>query len=272
MGSGAKRIITAIVGIPLVIGPMYAGGIWFILFIALVVAAGQFELYKIQSKKSWSPASILGIAAGILIVLRSVIDPFQSILIALLITLFLMVILWGGNGDPLSRVGEILSGLVYPALFLSFLPIMRNGMEVIVGARDAFGITLMMFVLIWVCDSAAYYSGRAFGETPLAPTISPKKTWEGSIGGVAGAMAAVVGAKYFLFPILTWTDVVAFGLIAGVIGQLGDLVESAIKRSVNVKDSGNLLPGHGGVLDRFDSLTLATPAYYLYLVTCTTYL
>ena len=120
--------------------------------------------------------------------------------------------------------------------------------------------------------SAAYYTGRAFGRTPLAPSISPKKTREGFAGGVVGAMIGAMGAQYLLFPFLTVFDALALGLIAGIVGQLGDLVESAMKRSADVKDSGALLPGHGGVLDRFDSLIVATPVYYVYLITCTSYL
>jgi phosphatidate cytidylyltransferase len=272
MDSGIKRIVTAVIGIPVVIVPMYFGGLWFTVFIAIVVFAGQLELYRLEAKLSRVPAIVLGLAGGLAVVFRNYSDLAVPMVLGILVLLFLDSVRRAPDNNPMGRIGGTILGLVYPALFLSFLPQIRDGLEISFGALDAFGVTLMLFVLIWICDSAAYYTGRAFGRTPLAPSISPKKTREGFAGGVVGALAGAIGAKYLLFPFLTVFDVLALGLIAGIVGQMGDLVESAMKRSASVKDSGSLLPGHGGVLDRFDSLIVATPVYYLYLITFTPYL
>jgi phosphatidate cytidylyltransferase len=275
MGSGIKRILTALVGIPLVAGAMFIGGLWFAVFVAIIAGIGQHELYRFQNRLSRSPAVIPGLLIGAVLIFRSHLDeyvPVEPVLLGVIVLLFLDAIRVGPEGKPLSRAGSTLVGIVYPALFLSYLPEIRDGLETSLGSADAFGLTLMLFVLIWICDTAAYYTGRALGKTPLAPSISPNKTWEGSFGGISGAIAGAAAARVLFFPFLTWTDVIVFGLIAGVIGQVGDLVESAMKRSADVKDSGTLLPGHGGILDRFDSIIMATPVYYLYLITCTTYL
>ena len=124
---------------------------------------------------------------------------------------------------------------------------------------------MTLIVLIWVADTAAYYTGKSMGRHHLAPTISPKKTWEGSIGGVLGAFLAAAAVKLFVLEFLGWLDVGALALIGGAWSQVGDLVESTFKRAAGVKDSASILPGHGGILDRFDSLIVAAPLYYLYL-------
>lgn len=271
-GSGFHRVLTALIGIPLFIGPMYVGGIWFTLLISFVVVLAQYELYRMQSRLSWSPSVLLSLLLGALIVFRDERALAPEWLPVVLLLVLLDSLRKSQSGHRMGSAGGAVFGIVYPALFLSFLPNIRNGLDAALGESYAFGLTLLMVSLIWICDSAAYYVGRAVGKTPLTPVISPKKTIEGAAGGVAGAILGAAAARFFIFPFLTWIDVLAFGLIAGVVGQLGDLVESAMKRSADVKDSGSLLPGHGGFLDRFDSLILATPVYYLYLIMATNYL
>ena len=271
-GSGSTRIFTAIVGIPLFITPMYLGGIWFTLLIAVVAAFAQIELYRLQSHLSWKPNVSAGLILGAVLILRADIEFATPVVLLLLVFLVLESSRQGPAGNPMARVGGTLTGVVYPALFLSFLPLIRSGLEESFGATEAFSITLFMIALIWICDTTAYYAGRAAGKTQLAPEISPNKTVEGAVAGVAGALIAAVAARFLFFPFLSWMDVSAFALIASVIGQLGDLVESSFKRSAKVKDAGSMLPGHGGFLDRFDSIILATPVYYLYLIMATDYL
>ncbi|MDX1546847.1 MAG: phosphatidate cytidylyltransferase, partial [Rhodothermales bacterium] len=129
----------------------------------------------------------------------------------------------------------------------------------------AFALTLTVFLLIWATDTFAYYVGKNLGRHKLAPLISPKKTWEGAVGGAVGALLVAVVLKLTLLAFLAWPHVVAMALICGIVSQIGDLAESRLKRSVGAKDSGTLLPGHGGLLDRFDALLLAVPLVYLYL-------
>jgi len=128
------------------------------------------------------------------------------------------------------------------------------------------GMTVLsVFAAIWVCDSAAYFAGRAWGRHKLFPRVSPNKTWEGAIAGFVAAVAVFLVARALVLPYLTPVGALVCGVIVGVFGQLGDLVESLLKRDAGVKDSSNLIPGHGGVLDRFDSLLFVAPLIFVYL-------
>jgi phosphatidate cytidylyltransferase len=127
-----------------------------------------------------------------------------------------------------------------------------------------YNIVLILLILIWTCDTAAYFGGRLIGKTRLTE-ISPGKTWEGAMIGIIFTAAASV-AVYFLYKrSVTLSDMLVIGLIVGIFGQIGDIFESLIKRFNNVKDSSQIIPGHGGMLDRFDSLIFVTPVIYVYL-------
>lgn len=127
-------------------------------------------------------------------------------------------------------------------------------------------VVLTILLLAWIGDTGAYFAGRFLGKHKLYPEVSPKKTWEGAVGGLAGSVAAVAVMKVVRLHDLSWLDVVLIAVPGGILGQLGDLVESLIKRSVGVKDSGALLPGHGGMLDRIDAVLFIAPYVYLYLL------
>jgi phosphatidate cytidylyltransferase len=128
------------------------------------------------------------------------------------------------------------------------------------------GLTIIaIFASIWICDSAAYFAGRAIGRHKLFERVSPKKTWEGAIAGFVGAVLAFVAAKALVLPYLSFSSAIICGAIIGSFGQLGDLVESLMKRDAGVKDSSALIPGHGGIFDRFDSLLFVSPLLYFYL-------
>jgi phosphatidate cytidylyltransferase len=184
---------------------------------------------------------------------------------------------------PIVNVSTTLAGLVYVGLFLASLLGIReffitNPLGPSAAPSDAWtarwqevatrsGAYMVMatLVTIWVCDSAAYYVGRAMGKHKMAPRVSPKKTWEGGIGGAVFAVATMIGFKYWLLDFLSLGDAIALGLIIGILGQVGDLAESLFKRDAGVKDSSQLIPGHGGVFDRLDSLMFVAPLVYLYL-------
>ncbi|MBI4547794.1 MAG: phosphatidate cytidylyltransferase [Ignavibacteriae bacterium] len=125
--------------------------------------------------------------------------------------------------------------------------------------------TISIFATIWISDSAAFHVGTLFGKHKLFPRVSPNKSWEGAIIGFVFALLTAVAAKYLVLEYLPLGSAIIIGIIVGVFGQLGDLIESLFKRDAGVKDSSNLIPGHGGVLDRFDSLLLVSPLVYLYL-------
>ena len=126
-------------------------------------------------------------------------------------------------------------------------------------------LLLAIFIFIWVNDTGAYLVGSRWGKTPLAPSISPKKTVEGSIGGLLLALLSAVILRLLLFPELSWLHILLIAAVVAIFGTIGDLFESSLKRQAGVKDSGKLIPGHGGILDRIDSFLLAVPAVYLLL-------
>jgi phosphatidate cytidylyltransferase len=150
-------------------------------------------------------------------------------------------------------------GIFYVSLFFGTL----------IGLRELFvpfDFTIItIFATIWICDTAAYFGGKFLGKHKLFERVSPNKTWEGAIAGFLFAIAAAVVAKYTLLDYFTMQDAIVLGVIVGIFGQLGDLVESLLKRDAGIKDSSSLIPGHGGVLDRFDSLLFVSPLVYLYL-------
>ena len=168
--------------------------------------------------------------------------------------------------DMLRSLGNSLIGQLYIAVPLAlairltltinpFFPITHyNGM-----------LLLAIFIFIWVNDTGAYLVGSRWGKTPLAPSISPKKTVEGSIGGLLLALFSAVILRLLLFPELSWLSILLIAAVVAIFGTIGDLFESSLKRQAGVKDSGKLIPGHGGILDRIDSLLLAVPAVYLLL-------
>jgi CDP-diglyceride synthetase len=168
--------------------------------------------------------------------------------------------------DMLSSLGNSLIAQIYIAIPLAlairltlvslpFLPIRGyNGL-----------ILLVIFIFIWVNDTGAYLVGSRWGKTPLAPRISPKKTVEGSVGGLILVLLSAVIIRLLLLPEIGWWTILLMGAIVAIFGTIGDLFESSLKRRAGVKDSGKLIPGHGGILDRIDSMLLAVPAVYILL-------
>ena len=167
-------------------------------------------------------------------------------------------VLTGAPGPgALSNTAAALFAVLYIGLPLGAIAAVRA-----IGGREA---VILLVVTIVVSDSAQYYTGRAFGRTPLAPTISPKKTREGAIGGVILGSAAMIAGARLIFPAAHVAVVAISAVTVVVLGIFGDLFESMLKRSAGVKDSSALIPGHGGILDRIDSWLFAGPAYYLFV-------
>jgi phosphatidate cytidylyltransferase len=218
--------------------------------------------------------------------------PFPSmpqllmIVLLIFIPLTLVVELFRNRPGPMQNIAVTLLGVVYVAFFLGTLVGLRelfvwpdfpvyahfeiNGAGVPPAVAETIygwgGLTVIsLFAAIWICDSAAYFAGLSFGRHKLLERVSPKKTWEGAMAGGIAAILAFVAARALFLPYMSLTTAVVCGLIVGVFGQIGDLVESLLKRDAGVKDSSALIPGHGGVLDRFDSLMFAAPLVYLYL-------
>jgi phosphatidate cytidylyltransferase len=248
-----KRVVTALVGIPLVLLATFYSPDWlFALLIAVFAALCFEELLAISRDAEGRPgrwvivpgaivtASFLGGAEWVLTTLT------LSLIIALSVSAFT-----GSLATSLHRFGIIALGLVYCCVLLGFM-VLLSRQEI-----------LVLFSIIWAGDSAAYYGGRALGRHKLATKISPKKTVEGAVAGLIASIVAGIGIGGWLLGEST-TDLFIVALLAAIAGQVGDLVESALKRSAGVKDSSAILPGHGGILDRLDSLLFAAPVFYLF--------
>jgi phosphatidate cytidylyltransferase len=216
--------------------------------------------------------------------------PTQTQLVFMIILIFVLVILiyelFRNRGSVLLNSSATIFGILYISLFLGTIIGLRElfvpfdfPMSRYFSSPSSFtdpqaaaivyrwgGYTIIaILATIWICDSAAYYIGSAMGKHKLFPRVSPNKSWEGAIGGFIFSILAAITAKYVALEYLSVGNALVIGVIVGVFGQIGDLVESALKRDAGVKDSSTLLPGHGGVLDRFDSLLFVAPLIYFYL-------
>ena len=264
MSNLTQRVLTALIGAPLVVGMTYLGGWYFGALMLLVGLLAQRELYGLAEAGGIRPLQSIGLLVGGLLIVRSLV-PFAIPLAVIGLLVVLVAELYRRLDAPISNIGVTVLGAIYPALLVGFFVELRVlGAAGELGDMGAFWLTVVVLVAIWASDTFAYFAGRAFGSHPLFPRISPKKTIEGSVGGVVGAMVIVTVFKLFLVPFLTWADVLVIGFVCGAVGQFGDLFESLLKRSVGVKDSGKYLPGHGGMLDRIDAMLVAIPLVVLY--------
>jgi phosphatidate cytidylyltransferase len=189
-------------------------------------------------------------------------------LITLLVVAVLLAELRRGAGkQAIANSAATLLGVLYVGWLGTHLVALRE-LPWVTGAAYARGaaFAILPLVLVWVCDTAAYAVGRLWGKRRLMPDVSPRKTSEGAWGGLLATIGAAFAARATFAPFLTAADAAALGLLVGVFGQLGDLVESLLKRDLEAKNSSELIPGHGGVLDRFDSLFFAAPIVYYYLL------
>ena len=166
----------------------------------------------------------------------------------------------------IREMAEAARDVAYAALGFLYIPLLL--MHLVMLHRTTYGWQWLLVIMLIVMtnDSAAYYTGSAFGKHRLYPQVSPKKSIEGALGGLVGSIGGTLLARFTFFPQLTLRDAVLTAILIGMLGQTGDLFESLLKRSFGVKDSGNSIPGHGGVLDRLDSIIFAAPAMYYYVI------
>jgi phosphatidate cytidylyltransferase len=167
---------------------------------------------------------------------------------------------FGNQQTVAPRMVATMAGIIYAGLLLTFLALAKRDF-----GPDGGAVVILMLLIAWFGDTGGYFAGRFIGGKKLYEAVSPKKTWAGSIGGIAGSIGAAVLLKLVALDELTWIDVLLIAIPGGMLGQMGDLAESLLKRSVGVKDSGALLPGHGGMLDRIDAVLFIAPYVYLYL-------
>jgi phosphatidate cytidylyltransferase len=259
----ALRVATALVAVPLVVLLIHNGGPLLVVVLGLVFLVGQHEFYQIARRAGTDPMVWPGMAAGAFVLARHLWEPALMLGLVVPVLLLAALPLMHGVRRPVESYAVTLAGIIYPTLFISFIFDLR--LDPGFHPVNAFWLTLGTFILVWVTDMAAYFTGKTIGRTPLAPTVSPKKTWEGAVGGLVGALAVAIVLKLTVLEALAWIDMLVVALLCGAVGQLGDLAQSKFKRAVDMKDSGALIPGHGGVLDRFDALILVAPLVYIYL-------
>ncbi|MEM1057502.1 MAG: phosphatidate cytidylyltransferase [Bacteroidota bacterium] len=260
MSNFTQRVLTALVGVPIAIGAMWLGGWWFGTFIALAAAAAQREVYGLFRAVGHKPFVGLGLLVGLGASLRPLVPDLTGAALLVGTAVVVIAALWRRpEADrpqaPLIDTSATLFGVLYPALLMSGAIALR---EADLATVEAFWLTAVTIIAVWGSDTFAYLTGRAIGKNKLFPRVSPNKTWEGAMGGVAGALALGALAKVtVLSDVFGWGDVLVLGLCCGAASQLGDLAESLFKRSAGVKDSGRSLPGHGGMLDRVDAAIVA---------------
>lgn len=282
----AARIATTLIGLPLLFLLLFPGGAeLFAGAVAVVCFLGLREFYRGCGERGIRPVAEVGFAATGALLLWATpwggarLGPYLGGVMAALVVVAFLRELARAKRAPVTNLGATLLGVVYVGWLFSHLVLLRAdgaGLLVRLGgaaprplaggiAGDA-GAWLVLFVVLttWASDTAAYFVGRAVGRRRLAPEISPGKTVEGAAGGLLAALlaAGLLGTALGLAP----APGLLLGLLVGVVGAIGDLCESALKRDLGLKDFGALLPGHGGVLDRFDSLLFTAPAIYYALM------
>lgn len=259
------RILTAVVGLPLLIAIIWFGEPWFTLLIAVMAALGSWEFYRMASQSKIQPITYFGMAWVLLVVL-SPHCPYPVTTPFLITSAIVVSLIWMLFRSPREQAftnwAWTVAGILYIGWMLSHWVELRSleaGKELVFWA---------MFTT-FANDTSAFFVGRAWGKHALAPSISSGKTWEGAMGGLlAGIVASLILSTIFPLPFSYWQTAL-LGCIISIFAQLGDLVESLLKRNLGAKDAGRLIPGHGGILDRIDSLLFTGVIVYYCMVLTT---
>lgn len=274
------RTMSGAVMLAVVLGAILASEWSFIALMAVITLGGIWEFYNFAQKAGYQPMKLLGLFGGMMIFaiaislfilfatkdstndsLFAIIFGMAIITLLLLVPLMFICELYRKSPTPIANIGSTLMGMLYVAFPLSLLiliPALLGN-----GVWNPWIVIFYIFI-IWANDVFAYLFGITLGRHRLFERISPKKSWEGFFGGLLGAMAMGYVASLVLeADAMTW---IGLALVAAIAGVFGDLVESLFKRSVNLKDSGNFIPGHGGWLDRFDALIFSAPFAFVYVI------
>jgi phosphatidate cytidylyltransferase len=259
------RVLSAVVLIPLVAAVTYAGG-WLLVAVLLAVSIrAAFEVFELQKKAGYRPsllASALVMAALLVVARFPDLHLTGLVLTAAVMGTLIWHLLCPPEGYPTQSWALTLGIALWLGWLIGHFVLLRD-------LSPAFGLGIgtrwmvLVFLVTWINDSAAYFVGKAIGRHPFAPYLSPKKTWEGTIGGWFGGVAATLLLGAWLVD-LPWQHGLLLGALAATVAPFGDLAKSMVKRQMGVKDFSALIPGHGGMFDRIDSLLFVAPAVYYY--------
>jgi phosphatidate cytidylyltransferase len=260
------RLLAAAVFLPCFFIIAHRGGIFYLILIDLIIILGLFEFYRMMEAKGLRPYKWIGLLSGG--ALPWYLFFRQGVYANVLLTLTFLAVMIAelvrkDKGHAVYHISVTIFGVLYVSWLGSHLMLLRE-LPIIAGLDYSVGFTfvIMAFTLTWCCDTGAYTFGKLFGKRKLLPSVSPKKTVEGAIGGTFLSIAGILVARTLLDTQLGVAEAVILAIAASVVGQLGDLVESMIKRDAKIKDASTTIPGHGGILDRFDSLLFTAPLIY----------
>lgn len=254
------RIITAVIGVPILLGGLYLGGNYWRGLVVLLAVTALLEYTAMMHRSGFKPIVIPAGLVTLVLLFRGELDQHLA---GLFLAGWLLMVMFVVLNYPRFNFGDLalsFFGAFYSGYLFSYALAVPE-------LEGAFLYVLLCFILTWASDIGGYLFGMQWGKHKLSPQLSPGKTWEGAMGAVFLTIIAAVSCKYmFSMEYLNLFYTILLGICASAAAQVGDLLESALKRYFGVKDSGHLIPGHGGVLDRFDSLMLVLPAVYYLLV------
>jgi phosphatidate cytidylyltransferase len=268
-----KRVITALWAIPLVIIAVWFDKPlpWFVILAAVIAVIGVFEFYRMTGVAKTLPLAIFGMAFTLLFIIQGYFSDEIGLNLLFLLAVgpsLIMLVFLPKRGRLSLDWAWVIGGMLYIGWLLSYLVALRLEPGTAAFPNAGRDFVYLALLATFASDTAAYFVGKAWGRHKLAPAISPGKTWEGAAAGIIGAV--IISVLFTLeTPLqlpLSWWQAILLGLAISVFGQLGDLVESLLKRNCGVKDSGTLMPGHGGLLDRMDSVLFAGVVVYLWYI------
>ncbi|NLI58230.1 MAG: phosphatidate cytidylyltransferase [Clostridium sp.] len=265
------RVISGVIGFCILVAVLLAGKLVLSIAVSIICFIALYEFYKSISKAGYKPVKLPGYLSAFILAFLGFdhsltpteFSGFLRIFVFISIVFLFSFIIFQNKKHNIIDISLSFFSIFYITFLFSFIILTRN----LTGGKY---LVWFIFIGAWATDTFAYFSGRLFGKRKLIPSISPKKTVEGSIGGVVGCMLITVLyglylSKINIFDGLAIYQLAPLGLLCGIISQVGDLAASSVKRYVNVKDYGNIMPGHGGALDRFDSILFCAPVVYFYI-------
>lgn len=256
-----KRVMSAIVAIPLLVLFTLCGGIIFKIGVAAITGIALYEYvhaYSESDNKAIVSILLIGFIIDYTLIFTKGLNACLPVIF--LVTIFSMAAPIFSRKYNVVSSAVTITGFIYIICFFSFLILIRDH-------NHGSYLIWIVFIIAWCCDTFAYYTGKTFGRTKLCPSVSPKKTVEGSIGGILGSVLGLMIYAYITKKVdFEAYQLILLGITGSIVSQLGDLSASLIKRHMGIKDYGNIMPGHGGILDRFDSILFTAPIVYYCII------